>query len=647
MIDADVGAVPDTQQAPPRDFARPRVRRITVALGMLLLVVLWASWRLPLQRALGPLPEPTLVLLDRDGDAFARRGAYKEKPVTVAELPKHLVDAVLSTEDRRFYQHAGIDLRGVARAAAANARAGEVQQGGSTITQQLAKTVFLSGDRTLRRKLQEAAIALWLEAQLGKDDILARYLSAIYFGDGVYGLRAAARHYFDKAPGELDLAESAMLAGMIKAPSKLAPTDNLDGARERARVVLAAMTDAEAITPSEAQRARARPARLRNGRADLPVGSYFADWVSPQAKQAFDAQYGELRVDTTLNSGLQRRAEQSLRGALRRHGGMQGAVVVLDRAGEVLALVGGRDYAKSQFNRATQAKRQPGSAFKLFVYLAALRDGMTPPSMVDDSPVTIGDWSPGNYDGSYAGRITLREAFARSSNVAAVRLTQEVGPRAVVRAARDLGIKSDLEADATIALGTHETTLMEITSAYAALAAGGTPVVVRGLPLAEDAEPVELEPLDPKHRAMLLDLLWSAVNEGTGRAARLRVPAFGKTGTTQDYRDAWFIGMAGDLVTGVWVGNDDSSPMNKVTGGGLPAQIWRDVMSGALSGRDRGDLMVARDVAAPPPPVREPTRRRSAEPEQRRSYSRSRGEGRGKGRGKGKGKKGKGKNGKG
>lgn len=611
-------------------------RALALAAVLPLLGFAWLSWALPVSRALQPLPEATLVLLDSEGTPFARRGALKEAPVDVRALPEHVRDAVLATEDRRFYRHFGIDLRGVARAARHNARAGQVEQGGSTITQQLAKTSFLPADRTFRRKAQEALIALWLEARLDKDAILSRYLSSIYFGDGTYGLRAAARHYFDRAPEELDLGEAAMLAGMIKAPSALAPTENLQGARDRARVVLQAMVEHGAISAEQAR--SARPARLRNGRAALPVGSYFADWVSPQAKSLFEAAYGEVPVPTTLDPRLQALAERVVREAVRsgaRDGVGQAALVAMRTNGEVVAMVGGRDYASSAFNRATQAQRQPGSTFKLFVYLAALRAGMTPETLVEDAPITIGEWTPRNSSAAYAGPIPLRRAFAQSSNVAAARLTQEVGPRAVIRAARDLGIRSELRNEPMLALGASETNLLELTAAYAALGARTAPVVPHGVRHPEarpgDAEPV----LEDAHRVALLDMLNAAVTEGTGRAARLSVPSFGKTGTTQNHGDALFVGLAGDLAVGVWVGNDDNTPMRGVTGGGLPARMWAQFTAPAVGARALG----AASEARPAEPVRRTERRSWRE---RLFGDRGKGKGKGKGKNKNKGKKNKG-----
>ena len=568
----------------------PLVRKLLLAGIALAATFLLLSLLLPVNKPLQPLPESSVILLDRDGEPFARRGAFKDAPVAVDELPPHVVDAVIAIEDQRFYDHPGLDPIGIARAVVVNAEAGGIEQGGSTITQQLAKNAWLGNEQTLRRKVREALGAFWLELRLGKDEILARYLSSIYFGDGVHGLRAAARHYFDKAPGELSLAEAAMLAGMIKAPSALAPTDDLDAARARAGVVLDAMVGAGMLTEEEA--AAAGEATVHRGGPQLPVGGYFADWVSREAKASVEPAFGLQEVRTTLDGRLQGHAEDVVRWALDHRGNRkdatQAAVVVMTVDGEVLALVGGRDYADSQYNRATQARRQPGSVFKLFVYLAALRDGLTPDDLVADTPLDADrKWRPANYGDDYTGReITLREAFTRSSNVAAVRLAERVGPRAVVEAARDLGIESELDAEPSIALGTSEVGLMELTAAFASLASEALPVEPHGIPYDEPPEEGEALPLE--ERAMLLDLLWGAANEGTGRAARIWVtPIFGKTGTTQDYRDAWFIGLVDDLAIGVWVGNDDASPMDGVTGGGLPAEIWRDVAREAIRLREQ------------------------------------------------------------
>jgi penicillin-binding protein 1A len=576
-----------------------------IVAGLFALLVVALAWSLPLSRSLDPLPNPAIVLVSADGKPFARRGAYKEAPVTASALPAHVTQAFISVEDRRFYKHFGIDLQGIARATVTNVRARRVVQGGSTITQQLAKTSFLKPDRSLRRKAQEALIALSLELRLTKDEILSRYLSSIYFGDAVYGLSAASKHYFNKLPEKLTVGEAALLAGLVKAPSSLNPVDHPAAARRRARVVLAAMVDTGAITPAQAR--AGRTVRIRNTRATLPVGGYFADWVAPEVKDAFEARYGEVQVETTLDSRLQRRAERVIRRALTGPGAAQGvtqaALVAIRPDGSVVAMVGGADYRKSQFNRVAQARRQPGSAFKLFVYLAALRDGARPDMLVDDTPLTLADWSPKNFGGVYRGPITLKEAFAQSSNVAAVRVAQTAGRGEVIRAARDLGVTSPLTNDPALALGASETTLLELTSAYASVATGRAPLKATGIP-GPVGPPLDASKLSPRDRARLLELLRAAVDEGTGRAARLPTAVYGKTGTTQDHRDAVFVGFAGDLIVGVWMGNDDRSPMKGVTGGGLPAQTWRDFMAGAL----RAGEITAPPLPPPPAPAPAPTR---------------------------------------
>ncbi|MBP7648866.1 MAG: transglycosylase domain-containing protein [Phenylobacterium sp.] len=551
--------------------------------ALLLIFMVWLVGSLPLGQALEPLENPTLVLVAADGRPIAKRGSYKEEPVEVAKLPKYVSGAFVSIEDRRFYSHMGIDPKAIARALNANAKAGGVAEGGSTITQQLAKNAFLSNKRTLRRKAQEAIIALYLEARLSKDEILSRYLSSVYFGDGAFGLRAAARHYFDKPPESLTIGEAAMLAGLVKAPSRLAPTENLEGARERMRVVLGAMADTGLITEAQARRA-ARGVRPYGGRKPIPTGSYFADWVIPQAKAAMEASYGETVVKTTLDTNLQAQAEKILARALDRDGKAlnvgQGALVAMRTDGRVVAMVGGRDYKVSQFNRA-DAARQPGSAFKLFVYLAALREGWTPTSPILDAPVEVSGWKPRNHEVKYAGRmVPLITAFAGSSNVAAVRLAKEVGRDDIIRTARDLGITEPIPNDLTLALGTGPMSLVQLTAAYAAIDAGEAPVIPHGL--ASFRKPTTVRKLGKAELAGMRDLLRSATQRGTGIEAAIP-GAFGKTGTTQDYRDALFVGYVGDLVVGVWVGNDDNASMNGVVGGGLPAKIWKEFATYAVN----------------------------------------------------------------
>ncbi|MDR7116889.1 transglycosylase domain-containing protein [Caulobacter sp. BE254] len=584
-------ADPTPPEAPPAPRAKPPVwkRRpwlIGGAAAVVLAVIAFVAsllWSLPLGRALEPLANPTLVIVAADGSPIARRGSYKEAPVDVAKLPAYVPGAFIAIEDRRFYKHIGVDPKAILRAVGANAKAGGVSEGGSTITQQLAKNAFLSNKRTFRRKIQEVLIALYLDARLSKDEILSRYLSSVYFGDGTFGLGAAARHYFDKSPEQLSVGEAAMLAGLVKAPSRWAPTENFEGAKTRMKTVLGAMVDTGVITQAQADRA-VQQVHVQAGRPKLPVGSYFADWVFPQAKAVFENTYGETVVRTTLDPKLQAQAEKILDQAIARDGKAlnvtQGAIVAMRTDGRIVAMVGGRDYKLSQFNRA-DAQRPPGSAFKLFVYLAAIRQGMTPTSPILDAPVQVSGWTPKNHEGKYAGReVPLITAFAASSNVAAVRLAHDIGRDAIVRTARDLGVTDPIPNDLTLALGTGPMSLVRLTAAYAAIDAGEAPVVPHGL--ADWKKPAGVKPLSKAELAGMRDLLRSATQRGTGIEAAIP-GAFGKTGTSQDYRDALFVGYVGDLVIGVWVGNDDNSAMNGVVGGGLPAKIWKSVATYAVN----------------------------------------------------------------
>jgi penicillin-binding protein 1A len=577
---------PEFPQAPLPPPPRKRWYRRPTRIAAILVALLigWLAVTAPLSKSLQPIAPPGITLLSSDGRPIARQGAISDQPVDVTRLPDHIPQAFIAIEDRRFYIHTGVDPWAIFRAAVRNTLAGGVREGGSTITQQLAKLSFLSSDQTAGRKIRELFIAIWLEAWLSKEEILSRYLSNAYFGDNVYGLRAASGHYFSKQPEDLSVPEAAMLAGLLKAPSRLAPTLNIKGARARGKLVERAMVDAGYLSEAEAK--RLKQVKLKTTRStSLPTGTFFADWVLPQARAAAGTGYGEQTVETTLDSRLQRLAVQAIRRA--RLEGAQVALIAMRPSGEIVAMLGGKDYSTSTFNRATQARRQPGSTFKLFVYLAALRSGLGPDSMIEDEPLTIGSYSPRNNDGRYRGRISLREAFAVSSNVAAVRLAERIGREEVIRTARDLGVRSPLVADPTLALGTSDMTLLELTRAYAAVASGSYPVRVRGLPQQEESWFGRM--FDGKRGfsgdsdKMMRELLWNAVNRGTGRAAALRTETFGKTGTTQDHRDAIFVGFAGDLVTAVWVGNDDNSPLKGVQGGGLPARIWRDFMSGAIS----------------------------------------------------------------
>ena len=545
---------------------------------------------------LDPPSQRTLVLYAADGRPFARRGGCVADPVTLSEVPPHFVDALLSMEDRRFYYHLGIDPIGLARAAQRNRAAGRIVEGGSTLTQQLIKYSFLSSDRTFDRKKKEAWLALSLELRLSKNEILERYLSSAYFGQGCYGLRAAARQYFDKGVTALAVPESAYLVALLKSPSYFA--ENAEAAKERAELVLDAMVENGKIDPE--RRADLTPARPRSPASDS-YGSFYADWVAGTTRVPKTGDFSPLPVHTSFDLNLQQVAMDAVETVLAKDGARQGAsqaaMVVMRTDGRVLAMVGGRSHADSQFNRAVQARRQPGSSFKLFVYLAGLRGGLTPDSTVVDKPIVIGNYEPENFGHRYRGAISVRQAFASSINTVAVRLSEAAGRGAVIAAARDLGITTPLAPAPSLALGSFEVSLLELTSAYCAVAAGAYPVkpwAITGFGR------VDGQTLPPRNSGLwrldeqqdLKTLLNGTVRYGSGRRAQLPITAYGKTGTSQNYRDAWFIGFAGNLVVGVWVGNDDSSSMKRVTGGSLPAEIWKTFMSEAI----RSDEQFERDL---------------------------------------------------
>ena len=575
----------------PEPVKPPRTRwwwakRALAALFVLFLILLaWLAITAPLSKSLEPIAPPEITLLAADGTPIARSGAVVEEPVAVDRLPPHVVEAFLAIEDRRFYSHWGIDPRGLARALWANITGSSVQ-GGSTITQQLAKISFLTPERSLTRKLREMLIAFWLEAWLTKDEILGRYLSNAYFGDNVYGLRAASLHYFYRQPEKLKPEQAILLAGLVQAPSRFAPTRNWQGASRRAAMVRAAMVDAGYLTQEEAD-ALPQPRLDVHERPKLANGTYFADWAMPQARALTEMSHSRLTLTTTLDARLQRAAERIVaRAGL---GKAQVALVAMRTNGEVVAMVGGKDHAQSPFNRATQAKRQPGSTFKLFVWLAALEAGMEPDSVIEDSPITTGSYRPRNAGDRYRGVISLEEAFVHSSNVAAVRLFQKVGSEKVIKQATQLGLKGPFtEGDPSLALGSGSATLLEMTAAFAGVAGNQWPVEPHAFKREEQGWIEWLvdgpDSYSRRVHEQMQDMLRAAVNRGTGRAASLNIPNFGKTGTSQDNRDALFIGYAGDLVVGVWIGNDDNSPMQGIRGGGLPARIWRQFMGEALPG---------------------------------------------------------------
>ncbi|MGL5840104.1 MAG: transglycosylase domain-containing protein, partial [Sphingorhabdus sp.] len=589
--DGQASPPPPIPDVPKKPWLLGRTRwwwfgRASAALLLFLIVtIFWLAITAPLSKSLQPIAPPRITLLAWDGTPIARNGAVVNKPVKVKDLPPHVIQAFLSIEDRRFYSHWGVDPRSIGRALWSNTFGSGIQQGGSTITQQLAKFTFLTPEKSITRKAREAFIAFWLEGWLTKDEILERYLSNAYFGDNVYGLRAASLHYFYRQPERLTVSQAAMLAGLVQAPNRLAPTRNPAKAAKRAKLVLNAMVATGALTEAQADATPIARIDVRY-KETLPTGTYFADWAMPQARLNAENGYADQVIRTTLDSRLQNIARKVI--ARAPLGKAQVALVAMRPNGEVVAMVGGKSYKDSPFNRATQAKRQPGSTFKLFVYLAALQSGMDPDSKVDDSPITEGLYRPKNYGERYRGEITLKEAFAQSSNVATVRLYNDLGYERIARTAKNLGVESPLTRDASMALGSSGMTLMELTAAYAGVAGNQYPVKPRAFVAEEQGWFEWLMSSESSfggstHRS-LLELLSATVNQGTGRAARLAIPAYGKTGTSQDYRDALFIGFAGDLVVGVWIGNDDNTPLKNITGGGLPARIWRDFMSQAVKG---------------------------------------------------------------
>jgi 1A family penicillin-binding protein len=592
--------------------------RLAAGIGIAAIVValaftggmVWALNGLKLNPAFDRPDRPSLIVEAANGASLGRIGPLTSPDTPLAEFPPVLINAVIGIEDHRFYRHFGVDPLGILRAARRNMAAHGIVEGGSTITQQLVKMRYVGGDRTYTRKLREAFAAVWLEAHLGKQEILRRYLDSVYLGAGAYGMAAAAHMYFDKAPRDLTLAEAALLAGLIQAPSQFNPLTHLDIAQARAGIVLDAMVASGAIDARAAAAAKAAPAVPRPSARLAPARAWFTDWVGTQAPGVIGSRTASMRLRTTLMPDVQRLAQDILDRALatqgRRLGISQGALVAMRPDGAVLAMVGGRDYGQSQFNRAVAANRQPGSSFKLFVYLTALRAGYTPSDTIDAGPIDIRGWEPENYGGAHYGRMTLVDAFAHSVNTAAVHLAMDVGLDRVIATARDLGIDTPLAPTPSLALGAYGVSLLDLTSAFAAVRAGRMPLRPWGIaavgettkdaPLRSVAPRLSARALGPVREPMI-ELLRSVVEHGTGRAAALNGFVAGKTGTSQDYRDAWFIGFTDDLVVGVWLGNDDNSPMRRVVGGSVPASIWHDFVAAATPLVGREGVPIA---AAPP-----------------------------------------------
>jgi penicillin-binding protein 1A len=582
--------------------------------------LVWVGIHLPPIQSLEiPKRPPSVLILGLNGATLATRGDMGGAAVPLNELPDYLPKAFVAIEDRRFYSHHGIDPWGIFRAVVADVTHRGAAQGGSTITQQLAKNLFLTQERTVSRKLQELVLALWLEHKFSKAQILDLYLNRVYFGSGAYGVEAAAQRYFGKSARQLALAEAAMLAGLVQSPSRLAPSHNPDGAERRARVVLADMAEQKLIGADAAKLALARPARAMKA-AGTTAANYVADWVMDAVNDLVGRFDEDIVVETSIDPALQAAAERALADTLTQKGEKlnvgEGALVAMTPDGVVRALVGGRSYADSQFNRAVAAKRQPGSAFKPFVYLTALEHGLTPDTVRDDAPITVKGWKPENYEHEYFGPVTLTQALANSLNTVSVRLTLEFGPAAVTRTAYRMGITSALEPNTSIALGTSEVSPLELVSAYAPFANSGfgvSPHVIErvrtpdGKTLYARSTQILGRIVDARYVAMMNTMLHETLVSGTARHADLPGwAAAGKTGTSQDYRDAWFIGYTSHLVTGIWLGNDDNSPTRKATGGGLPVEIWSRFMKTAHQGVPPAPLAGLGGGFFPQPPANSP-----------------------------------------
>jgi penicillin-binding protein 1A len=540
-------------------------------------------------------PKASITVLDNEGEVIGRYGDIKGQSLSIQDMPKHLIDAILSIEDRRFYYHFGIDPIGLLRAFVVNTVSGDVRQGGSTITQQLAKNLFLSHERTYKRKIQEALLALWLEHELTKDEILAAYLNRVYMGAGTYGVDAASKVYFKKSARDLTIKESAMLAGLLRAPSRYSPSSNYKASIERAKVVVGAMVDAGHLTKDEAAQVFKKKSKTPTSyTSEGESARYYADWVVDQVSDLIGTPEGDIVVETTMDSDIQINAAKVIADAVEKNRAKsnvsQGATVVMRPDGSVVAMVGGIDYRKSQFNRAGQGMRQPGSSFKPIVYLAALESGYSAGSVVNDAPMSYGSYTPQNYGGKYYGEITLTGALTLSLNSVAVQLASNVGVNHVINTARRLGITSNLEPNLSLALGSNEIPMLEMASAYTTISNGGFLVKAYGIKTIRTEDGKKLYEYKQKESprnfrgsdiGQLTAMMQSVVQHGTGMGAAGPFFAAGKTGTSQDFRDAWFDGFTDDYTAIVWFGNDNNTPMKGVTGGAISARAWRDIITAA------------------------------------------------------------------
>ena len=559
------------------------------------IAVTWSLLNLPETESIQISRQPSITFLDKEGRIIASYGDIYGQSIQYENLPKNLVNAVIVTEDKRFFFHPGIDIKGIVRAAIVNLKSGRIVQGGSTITQQLAKNLFLTPERSFTRKLHELILSFWLELRFTKQQLLSIYLNRVYLGSGTYGVQAASEKYFNKKVEELNLYECALIASLLKAPSRYNPIANEELSRERTYKVLENMKKSNLITDQSIIEAKLNN-KTYNKYTSAPKSTrYFIDWLLPRVKSYLGEIKEDLIVRTTLDVKLQEIAEDSVNSITSKYSSAdQSALVALDLDGGVMAMIGGRDYGDTQFNRVTQAQRQPGSAFKIFVYLAGLKEGFEPEDEMVDSEININGWSPKNYKKEFLGEISLFDAFAKSINTVAVQLSENIGRQNVIKMARSMGIRSPIVNSPSLALGTSEVNLLELTAAYDVLANSGKGIFVHGIRSIENTSGKTLFMREGKGPGEILDsglvntmitMLENTIQTGTGKNAKIDRPAAGKTGTSQSLRDAWFIGFSSDLVVGVWFGNDDDSPMKNITGGTAPAILWSDFMKKAHYGK--------------------------------------------------------------
>ncbi|MBT5186303.1 MAG: PBP1A family penicillin-binding protein [Kordiimonadaceae bacterium] len=543
----------------------------------------------------------TIMVMDRNGDPIATYGDVYGDWLEYNEIPPELIEALIATEDRRFFDHYGLDVRGLLRAAVNNITAGRLVEGGSTISQQLAKNLYLNSSRTLKRKIQELLLSFWLEMKLDKQEIITIYLNRAYFGAGAYGIDAASRTIFGHGARNLTLTESAMLSGMLKGPALYSPLRDVERAYARTSIVLDNMVAVGYLDQKAANAAKKRSVNINGASAGGDV-RYFTDWIVEQVPDLIGTVNEPIIIHTTLVPNMQQMAANAVRQTLSRQERLddtQAALVSMDLDGAVRALIGGKNYGESQFNRAVQAERQPGSAFKLFVYLAALEAGYGPDTIMRDSPIILNDWSPKNYGGNYEGDVSLNTAFSKSINTVAVKLSERVNRSNVINMSERLGITSPMTTEPSLALGTSEVNLLELTAAYTVVARGGIETKPYGIVEIENSSGQILYRHMPGPEVRILDedvtftmqsMLENVVTSGTARSAIMDFPVAGKTGTTQNYKDALFVGYGRDMINGVWVGKDDSTPMSGVTGGGTPANIWKNFMYRVYLGRNDATL---------------------------------------------------------